>query len=143
MKKLLIGIMLLVGCSVFTAQAFIPVTVKLDPEDRVALSKAEKSFKEAAESLKMLAKQIESNKISRALTQGGVVLISTSTAILSAYAVFLLIKHELSKQPDTQEPSKVIDWKTKLAGSIGTTVFLGSLLALIKSSAIAEYAITS
>ena len=141
MKKSRIILMFLIASSMFTAHALIPLTVGLEPEDRIALSKAEKSFKEAAESLKKLAEQIESNKISKALTQTGVVFISTSTAMLSAYAVFLLIKYELSRQPDTQEPSKTIGWKTTLAGTIGTTVFAASILALMKSSAIAEYAI--
>lgn len=141
MKKLGMSILILLNCFVFSAQAFIPITVGLQSEDRKALNDAEKSFKEAAESLKLLAQQIELSKISKALTQGGVVLISTSTAVLSAYAVFLLIQYELSIQPDAHKDKKAVSWKTLLAGTIGTTVFAASILALIKSSTIADYAV--
>ena len=124
------------------AQAFFQHTIELSSKDRASLVKIEESFNKTTESFKILASHIEPEKIAKASTQAGVVLISTATAVLSAYAVFLLIQYELSKQPDTQEPSKAINWKTILAGTIGTTVFAGSILALMKSSVIAEYAIT-
>jgi hypothetical protein len=79
---------------------------------------------------------------SKGVTQAGIVLTSTATAVLSAYAVFLIIRYEFSRQPDGhQEERKFISWKTALASTMGTALFIGSIVTLIKSNAIAEYSL--
>lgn len=129
MNKLLIGILFLCGFLFSTTKAFLNATVNISPEDRELIEKTAESFKSAID------------KLPKAVTQGGVVFISSATAALSIYALFLVMRYEFSRQPNPQEPTKVLSWKSQLAGAIGTAVFAGSILALFKSSTIADYAI--
>ncbi len=136
MKKLLIGLILLLGVSSsYTAEAF---TFNLSKEDRLTVERLGEIVNEG---LKIFDDALKT--IPKTLTQGGIVFISTSTAVLSVYSVFLVLRYEFSRQPDPTEPTKNISWKSVLGGTVGASAFAASILALAKSSALADYAMAS
>lgn len=154
MNRFLNAVTLLVTVQLYGFFPSMPHTHTLDPETTKSIQHATDVFKttvdRARESLEKatdkfdksidkLVAEMHHDKFSRIMTQGGIVLTAAATAVLSAYAVFLIVKYELSRQPEDHAERKELSWKTILAGALGAAIFSASVGALITSGSITHY----
>lgn len=154
MNRFLNVAMLLTTVQLYSFFPSMPHTHTLDPETiksmedathvfKATVDRARESLEKATDkfdkSIDKLVAEMHHDKFSHIMTQGGIVLTAAATAILAAYAVFLIVKYELSRQPDDHAGRKGLSWKTILAGALGASIFSASVGALITSGSITHY----
>ena len=77
-------------------------------EAKIHLNNTQASFKKADKTIDKLAECVSNEQLSKIVTQAGIVLTASTTAVLSAYILYAIAKYEFQK---SYERAEKMSWR--------------------------------